>query len=768
MLRLLLANKRFYSTEPLRVHWYYASDTPLSKSTFKAWKPSSPPAKFVPFPARDSARLEAAFRSTEPIANNKNNNNKSSHEGEPMAQSRDSSKNNIKVSVLEDALYEVDVHARTLYPIYWDGPTYEVRRGSWFVADGSTTGPIPEPLAQELEKLYANVEPKKSENNNNNNNNKLQNKDDNDDNETSQAMLPLKTTLHPDNILKSVSPVYACNLKDSSLQTQEPDAVETLLARGAADSEALQKMLDQKKSGRAYASFSRMQRGTAWLTPGDLGAVLLRKLVSLGGIKLTRGYVPPSAADKASDLGKAAAEAAALSVERPVDHLVICLHGIGQKLNERIEQVNFVQDINVFRKLLRHVYKESTELQEKRHGATTNLGKIVHSASAATTTKDQGHGIQVIPLIWRHNVQFGMTRKDIEVNGHGEVSLEDINVDGVLPLRSIVGDVVLDVLLYYQPQYHEQIMTTVVKQLNGVFGEYCKRNPTFAQAPRVSLVGHSLGSAIAFDILCAQGIPGSPQLDFDVDIFFGVGSPVGMFQLLKGNHIAARLDDNDDDDLSKEHTHQKNTDDPQWPAIQSPKVKDYYNIFHPSDPVAYRVDPLVHRDAASLPARKVPYAPGTLPSQLAQFSQLASRFSSEATSLWSNVTAALIDGNSSLASLANVFTTTTTTTTTNNKSKQKQEDLSLAVARRAPFDSLPKETQEAVHKKLSKLNHTGQLDYAFQGGVLEISVFTAIASHVSYFEQADLASFLLASIYSLNNGGSNKRREKKKKHEKHA
>jgi DDHD domain len=65
-------------------------------------------------------------------------------------------------------------------------------------------------------------------------------------------------------------------------------------------------------------------------------------------------------------------------------------------------------------------------------------------------------------------------------------------------------------------------------------------------------MGHSLGSAILFDILCRQplgnNVPAPREfnldtrltLDFEVHGFFAVGSPVGLFQMLRGRNIAAR------------------------------------------------------------------------------------------------------------------------------------------------------------------------------------------------------------------------------------
>lgn len=69
-------------------------------------------------------------------------------------------------------------------------------------------------------------------------------------------------------------------------------------------------------------------------------------------------------------------------------------------------------------------------------------------------------------------------------------------------------------------------------------------------------MGHSLGSAICFDILSRQPLDGNNDLDsaipkefnldprlsldFNVHAFFAVGSPVGLFQMLRGRNIAAR------------------------------------------------------------------------------------------------------------------------------------------------------------------------------------------------------------------------------------
>lgn len=48
---------------------------------------------------------------------------------------------------------------------------------------------------------------------------------------------------------------------------------------------------------------------------------------------------------------------------REIEHLILVTHGIGQKLGLRTESVNFVHDVNVFRKSLKGVYGHSPDLQ---------------------------------------------------------------------------------------------------------------------------------------------------------------------------------------------------------------------------------------------------------------------------------------------------------------------------------------------------------------------------------------------------------------------
>jgi hypothetical protein len=201
----------------------------------------------------------------------------------------------------------------------------------------------------------------------------------------------------------------------------------------------------------------------------------------------------------------------------------------------------------------------------------------------------------------------------------------------------------LDVLLY-QSAYREQIAEIVLKESNRVYKLFKERNPEFHG--KVHIFGHSLGSAIMFDILCRQKeksqmleAPRNPlrfwpshdryeakdpkelAFDFEVDSFYCLGSPVGLFQMLKGRTISARSlpdampsesplnpDYMEDPFASQAYTNQRVSPVTGLPfSVSSPKVGQLFNIFHPSDPIAYRLEPLVSRVMTTLKPQALPY-----------------------------------------------------------------------------------------------------------------------------------------------------------------
>ena len=60
-----------------------------------------------------------------------------------------------KIAAGEDKLFEVDIEKKEYYPVYWLGPIYEVRRGTWFIqASSNQFHPCDDNLARQMEDGY--------------------------------------------------------------------------------------------------------------------------------------------------------------------------------------------------------------------------------------------------------------------------------------------------------------------------------------------------------------------------------------------------------------------------------------------------------------------------------------------------------------------------------------------------------------------------------------------------------------------------------------
>lgn len=288
-----------------------------------------------------------------------------------------------------------------------------------------------------------------------------------------------------------------------------------------------------------------------------------------------------------------------------------------------MESINFIRDVNTLRKSFKSVYAASPDLQ---------------ALNSETESETKNNRIQVIPIVWRHLLDFPKqslkhNRKehdlgDLDHEDHEYPNLEDITVEGVPAVRNFLTDLALDILLYQSPAYKGHISRIVVDELNRTYRLFKDRNPSFKG--KVSLVGHSLGSAIMFDILCWQKDSKSKptshsgkhrrhteeglKLDFEVEDFYALGSPIGLFQMLKGRTIAARPSTAFvpaktpgfalDDPFSANPEEQDHAFDI---TTSSPLCKQVFNIFHPTDPISYRIEPLISPAMSSLKAQPLPY-----------------------------------------------------------------------------------------------------------------------------------------------------------------
>ncbi|KAI9808697.1 MAG: hypothetical protein M1825_003849 [Sarcosagium campestre] len=405
--------------------------------------------------------------------------------------------------------------------------------------------------------------------------------------------------------------------------------------------------------------------------------------------------------------------------DREIDHLILVTHGIGQKLGLRMESVNFVHDVNILRKTIKGVYATSAELQ---------------ALNAEVDKLPKNCRVQVLPVRWRHLLDFPkqgvrQSRKeqdvadaDVSLDEEQYPSLEDITVEGVPAVRQLISDIGIDLLLYQSP-YREHISGIVLRECNRVYQLFVERNPRFNG--RVSLVGHSLGSAIFFDILCRQKEPLQPrqsvvnrpghgrspsgvnedskkkdtELDFAVDSLFCLGSPIGLFQMLKGRTIAGRhpveappsespLDPESMHDpfLASPNVGSANTGDLGSAASQgqareagytvtvsSPKCAQLFNIFHPTDPIAYRLEPLITPSMSSMRPQPLPYTKrGIFGAPVGQgITGIGAKVGQSVSGMWSNfssgIASSILNRSLGLGGADDVLTSGTAARTTQQK-----------------------------------------------------------------------------------------------------
>ncbi|GAB1316289.1 hypothetical protein MFIFM68171_06499 [Madurella fahalii] len=732
---------------PLEVQWFHAVDIPKRKPQFMVSKTGSDtkpaqPKKFAAFSPEDSRAIEAAYQmKLQELEEERNAGN-----GNPIlrtgskrpraasAGTTDSSgspDSHTRVPVNEDFLFDVDIEERELAPVYWEGPVYEVRRGSWFYQEGSALRPCEENLAAQLEEGYLKVKP------------------------------------------WQYPPRVRSNSASKTVTTKV--SVDNLKVAAAAQDDGKKGPPAPQHQPQTYRLFGNYMNSvatyhdttTAWLSSESMLSWVTSTVYErfagggyMSGVKLVRGYTepkkpkdekrpstppgtksaskerseksskaqkrrsaPPSstqpdASDPREDMSddlestrnrltrqlsnliegvedpEAEEEAIREREEkeisgdynaradenqgRDIEHLVLVTHGIGQLLSRRMESINFVHDVNMLRKTMKSVYSTSADLRALNSEiGETGLGNC---------------RVQVLPVIWRHLLDFPKRKLKKGERDLGEMfneeddypSLEDITVEGVAFARSLISDLALDVLLY-QSAYREQITEIVLRESNRIYKLFRERNPEFKG--KVHIVGHSLGSAVMFDILCRQKErslitepPRNPlrfwpssqdryeskdpkdlAFDFDVEDFYCLGSPIGLFQMLKGRTISARNLPNalpsesplnpdymDDPFLSvpssQAYASQRVSPVTGLPfSVSSPKVGQLFNIFHPSDPIAYRLEPLVSPVMTTLKPQALPYTKKGIFGSVAPqgLTGIGAKVGQSVSGLWSSLSAGI-------------------------------------------------------------------------------------------------------------------------------
>uniref|UniRef100_A0A8D3AHX2 Phospholipase DDHD2 n=1 Tax=Scophthalmus maximus TaxID=52904 RepID=A0A8D3AHX2_SCOMX len=461
-----------------------------------------------------------------------------------------------------------------------------------------------------------------------------------------------------------------------------------------------------------------------------------------------------------------------ISVEIPdgepekVDHLVFMVHGIGPACDLRFRSI--IQCVSDFR--------------------SASLSLLASHYKRAQQDGQVGR-VEFLPVNW-HNALHG------DATGVDE-DIQRITLPSISRLRHFTNDTLLDLFFYNSPTYCQTIVDTVASEINRLHALFKQRHPGFSGA--VSVVGHSLGSLILFDLLTNQrtgsetregtgpaavpgyaagrkprpGVTGNkhtqltyslndlkvlgiplgprkkilnyvrrkwlpevrnsksypvlcsvtsavdyeyfdvgigqvsieyPQFAFQPQTFFAFGSPIGMFLTVRGlKHID--------------------------PNYTFPTCKNFYNIYHPYDPVAYRIEPMIVSEV-DLEPMLIPHHKGRKRMHL----ELKDSLTRMSMDLKNNVLGSLRTAWQSFARLpVAALPPVEEGETTIERHLEETQALNL----------------EQPEIKVGMLNGGRRIDYVLQEKPIESfnEYLFAIQSHLCYWESEDTALLLLKEIY---------------------
>nr|XP_044987359.1 phospholipase DDHD2 isoform X2 [Jaculus jaculus] len=460
-----------------------------------------------------------------------------------------------------------------------------------------------------------------------------------------------------------------------------------------------------------------------------------------------------------------------------IDHLVFVVHGIGPACDLRFRSI--VQCVNDFRSvslsLLQTHFKKAQENQQ--------IGRV-----------------EFLPVNWHSPLHS--TGVDVD--------LQRITLPSINRLRHFTNDTILDVFFYNSPTYCQTIVDTVASEMNRIYTLFLQRNPDFKGGVSIaghslgSLIlfdiltnqkdsfgdnenekgAHNIvmdqgdmptleedlkklqlseffnifekekvdKEALSFhrttmsaseasmpkESECCSGAKDAkeddcldigigqvsvkyPRLIYKPEIFFAFGSPIGMFLTVRG--------------LRRIH-----------PSYKFPTCKGFFNIYHPFDPVAYRIEPMIVPEIEFEPML-IPHHKGRKRMHL----ELREGLTRMSMDLKNNL----------LGSLRMAWKSFTRAPYPALQASGKAEepeaecDSSSEKASVLPhLDVNPEETLEAVKEEVPPINvgmlNGGQrIDYVLQEKPIESfnEYLFALQSHLCYWESEDTVLLVLKEIY---------------------
>ncbi|KAM4599306.1 SEC23-interacting protein isoform 1-T2 [Fundulus diaphanus] len=209
------------------------------------------------------------------------------------------------------------------------------------------------------------------------------------------------------------------------------------------------------------------------------------------------------------------------------------------------------------------------------------------------------------------------------------------------------------------------------------------------------------------------------SLDFEPVNFFALGSPIGMFLTVRG---LEKIDE----------------------TFQLPTCKGFFNIYHPLDPVAYRIEPMIVPDLDLKPVL-IPHYKGRKRLHL-ELKESLSRMGSD---LKQGFISSLRSAWQTLNDFARAHTSSALQAELAMVANQIAEEEQQAHDEHKIPESPEPQREEEPQVKIGLLNGGSRIDYVLQEKPIESfnEYLFALQSHLCYWQSEDTALLLLKEIY---------------------
>ncbi|XP_045436502.1 phospholipase DDHD1 isoform X3 [Pipistrellus kuhlii] len=636
-------------------------------------------------------------------------------------------------------LYEVDLAQAECHPVYWNqADKIPVMRGQWFI-DG-TWQPLEEEESNLIEQEHLSCF-------------RGQQIEESFDTEVS----------------KSIDGKDGSGINYSVAYHLPPFSLPSLFKwrgyKASTDAAGL-----KRKRSQAVHSFKLTRNHVDWhnmdevyiysdATTSKIARTVTQKLgfskASSSGTRLHRGYVEEaSLEDKPSQ----------------TTHIVFVVHGIGQKM----DQGRIIKNTAMMREAARKI--------EERHFSN-------HATH-----------VEFLPVEWRSKLTLD-----------GD-TVDSITPDKVRGLRDMLNSSAMDIMYYTSPLYRDELVKGLQQELNRLYSLFCSRNPDFEEkGGKVSIVSHSLGCVITYDIMTGwnpvrfyeqlmqredelpdegwmsyeerhlldelyitkrrlreieerlNGLKSSsmtqiPALKFKVENFFCMGSPLAVFLALRG--IRPGNTGSQDHILPREICNR------------------LLNIFHPTDPVAYRLEPLILKHYSNISPVQIHWYNTSNPLPYEHMKPCFLHPCKESTSVSENegistlpspVTSPVLSrrhygesitniGKASILGAASIgkglggmlfsrfgrSSTAQPSETPKDSMEDEKKPVASPPTTTVATQTLPHSSSGFLDSAL-ELDH--RIDFELREGLVESRYWSAVTSHTAYWSSLDVALFLLTFMH---------------------